>query len=185
MGLRAAPLGCQRLATSDWWLCHHPWAAVPFPLLCLPFQTRGGHKRSRTGMFGLSPSWCGLSPALGSCSEWGGDWFGSSGDGCAGCEAPGRLRIPLALGFLQSLPGPSCLKRGKGLGFAFGFELQQIQQRRWWFQLYLVGSSLTFFSPLSPSSIRQYELVVHTDVNMNKVYTGEMGRLKSYENQKP
>nr|XP_009941230.1 PREDICTED: LOW QUALITY PROTEIN: NADPH--cytochrome P450 reductase [Opisthocomus hoazin] len=35
------------------------------------------------------------------------------------------------------------------------------------------------------SSIRQYELVVHTDVNMNKIYTGEMGRLKSYENQKP
>ncbi|NXA35254.1 NCPR reductase, partial [Eudromia elegans] len=35
------------------------------------------------------------------------------------------------------------------------------------------------------SSIRQYELVVHTDVNMSKVYTGEMGRLKSYENQKP
>ncbi|OXB64731.1 hypothetical protein ASZ78_016258 [Callipepla squamata] len=34
-------------------------------------------------------------------------------------------------------------------------------------------------------NIRQYELVVHTDVNMNKVYTGEMGRLKSYENQKP
>lgn len=42
-------------------------------------------------------------------------------------------------------------------------------------------SFLSFFSP----SIRQYELVVHTDVNMNKVYTGEMGRLKSYENQKP
>lgn len=39
--------------------------------------------------------------------------------------------------------------------------------------------------PPSSSSIRQYELVVHTDVNMNKVYTGEMGRLKSYENQKP
>ncbi|KAM9117491.1 NADPH--cytochrome P450 reductase isoform 1-T4 [Pangshura tecta] len=35
------------------------------------------------------------------------------------------------------------------------------------------------------SSIRQYELVVHTDINMNKVYTGEMGRLKSYESQKP
>ncbi|CAJ0940531.1 unnamed protein product [Ranitomeya imitator] len=35
------------------------------------------------------------------------------------------------------------------------------------------------------SSIRQYELVVHTDENMNKVYTGEMGRLKSYETQKP
>ncbi|XP_025919431.1 NADPH--cytochrome P450 reductase isoform X2 [Apteryx rowi] len=35
------------------------------------------------------------------------------------------------------------------------------------------------------SSIRQYELVVHTDMNMSKVYTGEMGRLKSYENQKP
>lgn len=35
------------------------------------------------------------------------------------------------------------------------------------------------------SSIRQYELVVQTDVNMNKVYTGEMGRLKSYEMQKP
>ncbi|XP_036380632.1 NADPH--cytochrome P450 reductase-like isoform X2 [Megalops cyprinoides] len=35
------------------------------------------------------------------------------------------------------------------------------------------------------SSIRQYELVVHTDINMNKVYTGEMGRLKSFETQKP
>ncbi|XP_063810046.1 NADPH--cytochrome P450 reductase isoform X2 [Pseudophryne corroboree] len=35
------------------------------------------------------------------------------------------------------------------------------------------------------SSIRQYELVVHTDENMNKIYTGEMGRLKSYETQKP
>lgn len=35
------------------------------------------------------------------------------------------------------------------------------------------------------SSIRQYELKVHTDLNMNKVYTGELGRLKSFENQKP
>uniref|UniRef100_A0A8D2HYS0 NADPH--cytochrome P450 reductase n=1 Tax=Urocitellus parryii TaxID=9999 RepID=A0A8D2HYS0_UROPR len=35
------------------------------------------------------------------------------------------------------------------------------------------------------SSIRQYELVVHTDMDMAKVYVGEMGRLKSYENQKP
>ncbi|XP_043574697.1 NADPH--cytochrome P450 reductase-like isoform X2 [Chiloscyllium plagiosum] len=35
------------------------------------------------------------------------------------------------------------------------------------------------------SSIRQYELVVHNDINMNKVYTGEMGRLKAYETQKP
>uniref|UniRef100_A0A8C0MQN0 NADPH--hemoprotein reductase n=1 Tax=Canis lupus familiaris TaxID=9615 RepID=A0A8C0MQN0_CANLF len=35
------------------------------------------------------------------------------------------------------------------------------------------------------SSIRQYELVVHTDIDMAKVYVGEMGRLKSYENQKP
>ncbi|XP_066431222.1 NADPH--cytochrome P450 reductase isoform X2 [Eleutherodactylus coqui] len=35
------------------------------------------------------------------------------------------------------------------------------------------------------SSIRQYELVVYTDENMNKVYTGEMGRLNSYETQKP
>ncbi|XP_077851325.1 NADPH--cytochrome P450 reductase isoform X5 [Macaca mulatta] len=35
------------------------------------------------------------------------------------------------------------------------------------------------------SSIRQYELVVHTDVDAAKVYVGEMGRLKSYENQKP
>lgn len=65
------------------------------------------------------------------------------------------------------------------------FELQQIQM--------MVPSSpcdsqsdvFIFFSPSSFSSIRQYELVVHTDVNMNKVYTGEMGRLKSYENQKP
>ncbi|KAG7319625.1 hypothetical protein KOW79_016768 [Hemibagrus wyckioides] len=35
------------------------------------------------------------------------------------------------------------------------------------------------------SSIRQYELKVHEDLNMNKVYTGELGRLKSFENQKP
>uniref|UniRef100_A0A452U9S4 P450 (cytochrome) oxidoreductase n=1 Tax=Ursus maritimus TaxID=29073 RepID=A0A452U9S4_URSMA len=35
------------------------------------------------------------------------------------------------------------------------------------------------------SSIRQYELVVHTDLDPAKVYAGEMGRLKSYENQKP
>ncbi|MEQ2220419.1 hypothetical protein ILYODFUR_005277 [Ilyodon furcidens] len=35
------------------------------------------------------------------------------------------------------------------------------------------------------SSIRQYELKVHTDINMNKVYTGEIGRLKSFEVQKP
>ncbi|XP_029076443.1 NADPH--cytochrome P450 reductase isoform X1 [Monodon monoceros] len=35
------------------------------------------------------------------------------------------------------------------------------------------------------SSIRQYELVVHTDIDAAKVYVGEMGRLKSYENQKP
>uniref|UniRef100_A0A4W4FX29 NADPH--hemoprotein reductase n=1 Tax=Electrophorus electricus TaxID=8005 RepID=A0A4W4FX29_ELEEL len=34
-------------------------------------------------------------------------------------------------------------------------------------------------------SIRQYELKVHEDLNMNKVYTGELGRLKSFENQKP
>uniref|UniRef100_A0A673N232 NADPH--hemoprotein reductase n=1 Tax=Sinocyclocheilus rhinocerous TaxID=307959 RepID=A0A673N232_9TELE len=35
------------------------------------------------------------------------------------------------------------------------------------------------------SSIRQYELKVHSDLNMNKIYTGEVGRLKSFENQKP
>nr|XP_056721238.1 NADPH--cytochrome P450 reductase [Euleptes europaea] len=35
------------------------------------------------------------------------------------------------------------------------------------------------------SSIRQYELVIYEDINMNKVYSGEMGRLKSYESQKP
>uniref|UniRef100_A0A0K8RSJ7 NADPH--cytochrome P450 reductase n=1 Tax=Crotalus horridus TaxID=35024 RepID=A0A0K8RSJ7_CROHD len=35
------------------------------------------------------------------------------------------------------------------------------------------------------SSIRQYELVVHKDIAPAKVYMGEMGRLKSYENQKP
>lgn len=38
-------------------------------------------------------------------------------------------------------------------------------------------------SPLC--SIRQYELVLHADTDPAKVYTGEMGRLKSYENQKP
>nr|3QFT_A Chain A, NADPH--cytochrome P450 reductase [Homo sapiens] len=37
----------------------------------------------------------------------------------------------------------------------------------------------------SHMSIRQYELVVHTDIDAAKVYMGEMGRLKSYENQKP
>ncbi|XP_057207943.1 P450 (cytochrome) oxidoreductase b isoform X2 [Triplophysa rosa] len=35
------------------------------------------------------------------------------------------------------------------------------------------------------SSIRQYELKEHTDLNMNKIYTGELGRLKSFESQKP
>ncbi|XP_026564441.1 NADPH--cytochrome P450 reductase [Pseudonaja textilis] len=35
------------------------------------------------------------------------------------------------------------------------------------------------------TSIRQYELVVHKDISPDKVYMGEMGRLKSYENQKP
>ncbi|XP_062887498.1 NADPH--cytochrome P450 reductase-like [Mobula hypostoma] len=35
------------------------------------------------------------------------------------------------------------------------------------------------------SSIRQYELVLHNDINMNAVYTGEMGRLKSYKIQNP
>lgn len=34
-------------------------------------------------------------------------------------------------------------------------------------------------------SIRQYELTEHFDINMNKVYTGEIGRLKSFEVQKP
>lgn len=39
---------------------------------------------------------------------------------------------------------------------------------------------------LSPlSSIRQYGLVVHPDIDPAKVYMGEVGRLKSYENQKP
>merc|ERR1712142_318445 len=35
------------------------------------------------------------------------------------------------------------------------------------------------------SSIRQYELKEHTDINMNKVFSGEIGRLKSFETQKP
>ncbi|TRZ01494.1 hypothetical protein DNTS_025938 [Danionella cerebrum] len=35
------------------------------------------------------------------------------------------------------------------------------------------------------SSIRQFELVLHNDVNMNQVFTGEMGRLKSFQTQKP
>ncbi|XP_051540409.1 NADPH--cytochrome P450 reductase-like isoform X3 [Myxocyprinus asiaticus] len=35
------------------------------------------------------------------------------------------------------------------------------------------------------SSIRQFELVVHNDINMNQVYTGEMGQLKSFQIQKP
>uniref|UniRef100_A0AAQ5XP09 NADPH--hemoprotein reductase n=1 Tax=Amphiprion ocellaris TaxID=80972 RepID=A0AAQ5XP09_AMPOC len=35
------------------------------------------------------------------------------------------------------------------------------------------------------SSIRQYVVKEHTDINMNKVYTGEIGRLQSFEVQKP
>lgn len=42
-----------------------------------------------------------------------------------------------------------------------------------------------FFFFSSPHSIRQYELKIHEDLNMNKIYTGELGRLKSFENQKP
>ncbi|XP_023675147.2 NADPH--cytochrome P450 reductase isoform X1 [Paramormyrops kingsleyae] len=34
-------------------------------------------------------------------------------------------------------------------------------------------------------SIRQYKLVVHSDVNMSEVYMGELYRLKSFKNQKP
>ncbi|XP_028840368.1 NADPH--cytochrome P450 reductase isoform X2 [Denticeps clupeoides] len=34
-------------------------------------------------------------------------------------------------------------------------------------------------------SIRQFELVVHTDINTNEVFTGEIGRLKSFQIQKP
>ncbi|XP_061073335.1 NADPH--cytochrome P450 reductase-like isoform X1 [Conger conger] len=34
------------------------------------------------------------------------------------------------------------------------------------------------------SSIRQYRLEVHSDINMNKVYTGEVSRLKSYDTQR-
>lgn len=50
------------------------------------------------------------------------------------------------------------------------------------------ASLLSGPSHLTPSplpSIRQYELVVHPDIDPAKVYVGEMGRLKSYENQKP
>ncbi|XP_062241495.1 P450 (cytochrome) oxidoreductase b isoform X1 [Platichthys flesus] len=35
------------------------------------------------------------------------------------------------------------------------------------------------------SSIRQYELKEHPDLKMNKVYSGEIGRLQSFEVQKP
>lgn len=49
------------------------------------------------------------------------------------------------------------------------------------FPLPSLDHSLAFSIP----SIRQYELVVHEDMDTAKVYTGEMGRLKSYENQKP
>lgn len=48
----------------------------------------------------------------------------------------------------------------------------------------LTSTSLASHS-MCPASIRQYELVVHTDMDPAKVYQGEMGRLKSYENQKP
>lgn len=34
-------------------------------------------------------------------------------------------------------------------------------------------------------SIRQFELVVHNDINMNQVYAGELGRLNSFQTQKP
>lgn len=34
-------------------------------------------------------------------------------------------------------------------------------------------------------NVRQFELVTHTDINMNQVFTGEMSRLKSYHTQKP
>ncbi|KAI4878818.1 hypothetical protein NFI96_033302 [Prochilodus magdalenae] len=34
-------------------------------------------------------------------------------------------------------------------------------------------------------SVRQFELVVHNDINMNQVYTGELGCLQSFQVQKP
>ncbi|XP_062391923.1 NADPH--cytochrome P450 reductase isoform X1 [Sardina pilchardus] len=33
--------------------------------------------------------------------------------------------------------------------------------------------------------VRQFELVTHSDLNMNQVFTGEMSRLRSYQNQRP
>lgn len=47
------------------------------------------------------------------------------------------------------------------------------------------ASEETKLRVIFPRSIRQYELKEHTDLNMNKVYTGEIGRLKSFEVQKP
>jgi hypothetical protein len=53
----------------------------------------------------------------------------------------------------------------------------------------LSGRSPVVLAPtpasVSCSSIRQYELMVHADIDTAKVYVGEMGRLKSYESQKP
>lgn len=50
---------------------------------------------------------------------------------------------------------------------------------------YVERISLKTLTHFPPRSIRQYELKEHTDINMNKVYSGEIGRLKSFEVQKP
>lgn len=52
-----------------------------FPFLCTAFPSKGSTSEVQqgVGLFGPSLSWCSLSPALDSCSEWGDDGFGSFG----------------------------------------------------------------------------------------------------------
>lgn len=117
-------------------------------------------------------SHCPLPAGWGAHREQVSEW-GSSEGACPGANSSAALDF--------------CFEGWIFFYFFIFLELQKIQQSRGWLQLYLGVPTLTFFLfpfPVS-SSIRQYELVVHTDVNINKVYTGEMGRLKSYENQKP
>lgn len=52
-------------------------------------------------------------------------------------------------------------------------------------EIWLMSHMQTLLLFFSLPSIRQYELKIHEDLNMNKIYTGELGRLKSFENQKP
>lgn len=142
------------------------WREQFWPAVCEHFGVEATGEESRWVPGGSTPCEWWLQHQAGATAQ-----FLRAGGRTGSRSASGALGTEPVLGQIQVQLWSSGLKGGCAGCWVF----------------YLVVPTLTFFLfpfPVSPS-IRQYELVVHTDVNMSKVYTGEMGRLKSYENQKP